>query len=223
MSIERFRTRHTRPDDFAAIERISRAIYPRDEPWTASYLAEHLEVFPEGQFVAVEEPSGTVVGMAATLIVNWSDYDRLDSYLDFTAGGTFRNHDPSGRTLYGAEVMVDPDWRRQGIGRLLYAARRDLARRLGLPRIRAGARLPGYERYADAMDAESYVRRVVAHELSDPTLSFQLSEGFHVVAVVPDYYHRDPKSRDYAALIEWINPDTVGEKLRVPGFGVRSE
>lgn len=207
MATSRFHVRTTRPEDFPAIERISRLIYPRDEPWTPYYLASHLAVFPEGQFVVVETASGTVVGMAATLIVAWSDYDRLDSYLDFTADGTFQNHDPAGRTLYGAEVMVDPGWRRQGIGRMLYAARRDLVRRLGLPRIRAGARLPGYERHAEAMDAETYVQKVIQGELDDPTLSFQLSEGFRVIAVVPDYYHRDPKSRDFAALIEWRNPD----------------
>ena len=30
-----------------------------------------------------------------------------------------------------------------------------------------------------------------------------------MLAVVPDYYVRDPVSRDFAALIEWVNPDAA--------------
>lgn len=197
--------RNTTPADFADIERISRIVYPHDEPYTPGYLSKHLEVFPEGQFVAYDTEDDRVVGMAASLIIRWDDYDRLDSYDDFTDSGYFTNHDPSGRTLYGAEVMVDPEVRRQGIGSLLYEARRGLAERFALLRIRAGARLPGYGRYADQMDAETYVRKVVLRELRDPTLTFQLDQGFHVLAVVPNYYTHDPNCRDNAALIEWIN------------------
>ena len=43
----------------------------------------------------------------------------------------------------------------------------------------------------------------------DPTLSFQLNEGFHVVAVVPHYITDDPESLGYAAVIEWLNPQLI--------------
>ena len=198
---------HTEPEHFDDIEQISRAVYPNDEPWTARYLEVHREVFPEGQFAAVDRSSGRVVGMAASLIVAWDDYDHLDSYNDFTDAGFFRNHDASGRTLYGAEVMVDPSHRRRGIGSLLYDAREALARKQNLLRIRAGARLPGFYRHAAEMDIETYVRRVIAGEMDDPTLSFQLHRDFHVLAIVPNYYLRDPKSRGYAVLIEWLNDE----------------
>src|SRR5262249_10234802 len=42
--------------------------------------------------------------------------------------------------------------------------------------------------------------------IDDQTLSFQLHEGFHVLAVVPHYLSDDPDSLGYAALIEWLNP-----------------
>ncbi|MFW6051528.1 MAG: GNAT family N-acetyltransferase [Myxococcota bacterium] len=202
--------RNTRPEDFAAIQALSSLVYPDEPPWTPAYLAMHREAFPEGQLVAVDEDTGgEVVGMAASLIVNWDDYDHLDSYVDMTEEGTFANHDPNGRTLYGAEVMVDPRRRRQGIGAKIYEARRELAQRLGLLRIRAGARLPGYRKHAGEMTAEEYVLRVVRGELDDPTLSFQLRQGFHVLAVVPGYQHADRQSRGYAALIEWLNPEVA--------------
>jgi ribosomal protein S18 acetylase RimI-like enzyme len=203
--------RPMRLGDFEAIEQLSRIVYPSDVPWTADYLQATHEAFPEGQLVAVDEATGRVVGMAASLIVSWDDYGHMDSYQDFTGGGYFTNHDPSGRTLYGAEVMVDPAFRRRRVGSKLYAARRALVERLGLLRIRAGARLPGYHRHADRMSAEEYVTRVVRGELTDPTLSFQLRHGFEVIDIVSDYFLRDPKSRGYAALIEWIN-----EKVAAP-------
>lgn len=123
-----------------------------------------------------------------------------------TDHGYFSNHDPeNGRTLYGAEIMVDPDAQGKGAGSALYQARRDLAERLGLLRIRAGARLRDYHRFADSMSAEEYVRKVIHGELADRTLTFQLKRGFRVLAVVSDYLRNDPESLGYAAVIEWIN------------------
>jgi hypothetical protein len=41
--------------------------------------------------------------------------------------------------------------------------------------------------------------------LNDPTVSFQLSQGFHILAVVEGYLRHDPESLGWAAVIEWIN------------------
>ena len=63
----------------------------------------------------------------------------------------FTNHDPeNGRTLYGAEIMVHPACQGLGVGSRLYEARESLVRERGLLRIRAGARLRDYARYADS-------------------------------------------------------------------------
>ena len=201
--------RTTRSDDFDAIIEICRRVYPESPPWNRGQLASHLEVFPEGQFVAVDSEDGRVVGMASSLVVLWDDYDTGASWRDFTDHGMFTNHDPeSGRTLYAAEVMVDPDRQGRGVGKALYASRRDLARRLGLRRIRAGARLRGYHRYAHEMTALLYAEKVAHGELFDPTVSFQIKQGFRIIGVVSAYLRNDPESRGYAALIEWLNPET---------------
>lgn len=198
--------RHLDARDFDGVVELTREVYPTSRPWSARQLASHLEVFPEGQLLAVELATQRIVGMAASLIVLWDDYDTRDSWRDFTDGGTFANHDPArGRTLYGAEVMVHPALQGRGIGSALYCARRATVERLGLLRIRAGGRLRGYHRYAASEPAEAYVARVVAGACSDPTLSFQLKHGFHVLAVAPDYLHHDPESLGFAAVIEWIN------------------
>ncbi|HUF29499.1 MAG TPA: GNAT family N-acetyltransferase [Gemmatimonadaceae bacterium] len=202
--------RGTRRDDFEGIIGLTREVYRGSQPWNTEQLASHLEVFPGGQFVAVEAATGVIVGMAASLIVLWDDYDVTDSWRDFTASGMFTNHDPeNGRTLYGAEVMVLPERRRLGIGRKLYAARRSLVERLGLLRIRAGARLRGYHSYADRLSAQDYVTRVQRGEIADPTLNFQLGQGFTILAVVPGYLRNDSESLGWAAVIEWLNPNIV--------------
>ncbi len=198
--------RNTTVADFSGIIEMCGEVYPGAPSWTTDLLLSHRSVFPEGQFVAVDRETGQVVGMAASLIVLWDDYRMETSWRDFTERGTFTNHDPErGRTLYGAEVMVRPNMQGRGIGTMIYRARRELVERLGLLRIRAGARLRGYHRHAEEMTAEQYVRSIVSGGLTDPTLSFQLKEGFRVLAVVKGYLRHDPESLGYAAVIEWIN------------------
>jgi GNAT superfamily N-acetyltransferase len=207
--------RNTRPHDYSGIIEMTRRVYPASPPWTVEQLASHHAVFPDGQFVALDG-ADVVVGMAASLIVLWDDYEFDTNWRDFTANGMFTNHDPvRGRTLYGAEVMVDPHRQGLGIGGQLYAARQDLVTRLGLRRIRAGARLRGYHRFAPEMSPREYVARVERGELSDPTLSFQLRRGFRVVAVAAGYLRHDPESLGFAAVIEWLNPDAP-ENSTVP-------
>ncbi len=202
--------RNTAPPDFDGITDLCRRIYPDTTPWSAEQLSSHLRVFPEGQFVAVHGPEERVVGMSASLIVDWEDYKMLDSWEQFTADGMFTNHDPQrGRTLYGAEVIVDPTLQHHGIGDKIYASRRQLTESHRLLRIRAGSRLRGYCRCAQRLKPDEYVVAVVEGVEYDPTLSFQLKEGFHALAVVPHYLTDDPESLGYAAVIEWLNPELI--------------
>jgi GNAT superfamily N-acetyltransferase len=214
--------RQTREEDIPGVQSLARLVYPFEtEPWPRNMLESHLRMFPEGQSVAEDTETGEIVGMTASLIVTWNDYTLGDNYSDFTRNYWFTNHDHHGNTLYAAEVMTHPNRRGEGIGKKLYAWRRELVRQLGLSRIRAGARLRGYGRYADRMSAEEYTIKVINGELSDPTLSFQLKQGFRVLFVVADYFEEgDPESLGYAAIIEWINHqvatrrDTAGRPRR---------
>jgi ribosomal protein S18 acetylase RimI-like enzyme len=202
--------RNTAPRDFEGITDLCRRTYPDTPPWNAEQLSSHLRLFPEGQYVALHGAEEKVVGMCASLIVDWEDYHMLDSWEQFTADGMFTNHNPQhGRTLYGAEVIVDCALQHHGIGDKLYCARRELAESHKLLRIRAGSRLRGYSRCATRLQPETYVLDVVEGTEYDPTLSFQLKEGFHVLAVVPHYLTDDPESMGYAAVIEWVNPELV--------------
>lgn len=201
--------RRTTPSDFPEIARLTTAVYPFSAPWYPDQLTSHVEQFAHGQFVAVDSRDGAVVGMCASLILRWEDYHPGASWAEFTDDGTFTNHDPEGETLYGAEIMVDPTRQRMGIGKKLYAARRDLARSLGLLRIRAGARPRGYHKYAHRMTIGEYARQVSAGRIKDPTISFQIREGFHIVEAIADYLPGDTESLGYSVTIEWLNPEVA--------------
>lgn len=197
---------NTRPEHFEGIRALTELVYPGSPPWSLAQLQSHLAIFPEGQFVVIDDDTNIVIGMAASLIVRWDDYQFTENWLSFTDAGMFTNHDPAmGRTLYGAEVMTHPKRRGRGVGKMLYTARRALVEQLGLLRIRAGARLRGYHKHSAEMTAEQYAIQVAHGTLNDPTVSFQISQGFHILAVVEGYLRHDPESLGWAAVIEWIN------------------
>lgn len=202
--------RNTAASDYAGIISLCAAVYPGSPTWREEHLRSHHTVFPAGQWVAQDPQSGEILGMSASLIINWDDYEFDGNWRDFTDHGFFKNHDPkAGRTLYGAEVMVHPKAQGQGVGKQLYAARRELVRKLKLLRIRAGARLRDYGAVAKHMSPEDYALSVIRQEKFDSTLTFQLKQGFRVLSVVSGYLQFDPESLGYAAVIEWINDDVA--------------
>ncbi len=199
--------RQTKIEDYEQIRELSLEAYPSSPPWSIEQIRSHLNLFPQGQLVAVDSNTNEVVGMAASLIVKWDDYDFESSWRDFTDKGLFTNHDPSnGKTLYGAEIMVKRSTRSKGVGSLIYKVREQIAINEGLIRIRAGARLRGYGRYAAEMSVEKYVELVTKGELRDPTLSFQINRGFNVLKIITGYLAHDPESLGHAAVIEWKCP-----------------
>jgi GNAT superfamily N-acetyltransferase len=202
--------RNTKACDFDGIGDLCRRVYPETSPWNCSQLGSHLNVFPEGQFVAVFGPEERIVGMSASLVVLWDHYDMFDNWDEFTAKGMLTNHDlQHGHTLYGVEAIVDPAMQGHGLGHKLVAAQKEVASRLGLWRMRGGARLRDYHHHAKEMSAPDYVVAVVHGQIVDHTLTFHLHEGFHVLAVVPHYLCDDSETLGYAALVEWLNPDTT--------------
>src|SRR5208283_2121570 len=130
-------------DDIPAIVELQKRAFPGMPPWSPALVARHLSLFPEGQLVAVDE-NGRVVGSSSSLIIDWDDYADSAKWSLITGDGTFETHNPLGKTLYCADIGVDPLVRRRGVGTLLYEARKNIVRKLGLKRLLAGGRLPGY-------------------------------------------------------------------------------
>jgi len=201
-----YRIRLMRPTDYDAISDICREVYPHDRPYTAEELAKHHAVFPQGQFVAEHVPSGQPAGVHFTLRLRMADYHVDDSWEVLTAQGSFADHDPTGPTLYGADVFVSPRHQRHGLAHALTDATRDLVLQERLWRMVGGSRLPGYGAVADRVSADQYVREVVAGDRIDPVLSAHLKDGWRVVKPIHGYLQNDLESADWAAVIQWINP-----------------
>lgn len=198
------------PKHFKAITDLCKRVYPFSSPWSETQLEAHYSYFHDGQLIVLDTETDKVVGVAFSLIIKWDDYSPQDNWGDFTSGGYFHNHNPKkGSTLYGAEVMVDPECRGLGLGKMLYRGRQEIAKKYKLKRIRAGARLRAYSKHAKELTPEAYTKAVVEEKLRDPTLTFQLKQGFVVLDVAKNYLFNDPESLGYAAVIEWLNPDAA--------------
>lgn len=178
------------------------APFPEELLWRPEHIERHLQVFPEGQFVS--EAEGKIVGSASSLIIPEECWHQHLSWDETTGGHFLSAHDPTGSTLYGADVSVGPDWRGKGVGRELYEARFNLVRHQGLQRYGTACRIPDYRSWQTRYggDQEEYVRAVVADEAKDRTLTPFLRYGMRVVGVV--YGHmEDEESGDAACILEW--------------------
>jgi ribosomal protein S18 acetylase RimI-like enzyme len=131
-------------------------------------------------------------------------------YLEAVDHNWLTHHNPDGDWLYGADIGVLPAYRRRGLARMLYRARWDLIRRLGLRGHVAGGMLVGYGQYKGQMSIETYVDKVKAGELFDPTVSVQLHIGFTIHGIIRNYVD-DPSCDNKAAFIVWHNPDIANE------------
>ena len=199
--------RNTKKEDIHKIIELQKESFPLlakyGNIWHEDELQSHLNILPDGQFVA-EEPDGTIVGSASTLIVSLNPEYADHTWKEITANGLFTNHDPNGDSLYGADISTHPKYRHEGIGSMLYDERKRLVITLKLRRMIAGGRLFNYSNYSNQMSAEDYAKKVVEGKLHDPVLSFEIANGFRFIKVLSDYLD-DVRSLNYASFIEWLN------------------
>jgi hypothetical protein len=198
-----------RAEDYEAIREICRRVYPQEPPYTDEELADHHAVYPQGQFVAEHRPTASVAGAHFTLRLNFQDFHVDDPWDILTARGTFLDHNPTGHTLYGADVFVSPDFQHHGLAHALTDATRALVVAENLWRMVGGSRLPGYGQVAQALSCDEYVAEVVAGTRFDPVLSLHLKDGWSVVRAIQGYMQHDPESANWAAVIQWINPSCL--------------
>lgn len=196
-----------KPSYAKALEQLQRDCFPTlaaDELMSEAHFLKHCRLFPEGNFVALA--GDRVVGLGSGFLIDF-DFDHAQhSFQEIIAGGSYSRHDPRGEWYYGGDISVHPEYRRRGIGSRLYAARKEIVQTLNRKGIVAGGLIPDFAEYKDRFTVQQYVDRVVAGELRDSTLSFQLGRGFVVRGLLEDYIE-DAASDNWATLIVWENPD----------------
>lgn len=189
-----------------ALEEIELTCFPMANPadlLTADDIRAYAETFPEGYFVALVDDRP--VGMGAGIYLDFDFEHPQHTIAEITGEHQCGNHDPNGAWYYGTDISVLPEYRGRGIGRMLYDRRKRLVIHDDKKGIIAGGALPGYFEHKAEMPVDEYVKRVVAGEMNDPTLTFQLSNGFEVRGLLENYME-DEADDGWATLIVWENP-----------------
>lgn len=161
------------------------------------------------------EIDGKLAASSSSLVLEYDPSLEWHNWKAVADSGYIRNHNPKGDTLYGIEIMVDPEFRGMKLSRRLYDARKDLARRMNLARIVIAGRIPGYGKFAEEMPASEYIDKVAEKAIYDPVMTAQMSNGFAVRGLIPNYLAADSDSCGYATFLEWVNLNYVpGAKRR---------
>lgn len=198
--------------DYDAIVAMQLKCFPGIKPWAREQIESQLRIFPEGQLCL--EVNGKIAASTSNLIVDFDQYSEWHNLKEISDSGFIRNHDPNGDTLYGIEIMVDPDYQGMKFARRLYDARKELCRKKNLRSIIVGGRIPGYGEHSTKMSAREYVEKVISKKFVDPVLTTQLANGFTLRRLIPNYMPSDTASRGYATFLEWVNLDYVRDKRR---------
>lgn len=193
------------------LEALELASFPTADP-AELYNRDELEVlaneFPEGGVVGFDGDDRNVPVAAGLGVRTHFDFDNPQHNVKtfFADAPSESGDDPTGPWYYGTDIVVRPEYRRRGIGKELYDLRKGICRTLDLAGIVAGGVLPGFAEHKDNMTADEYINKVKAGELYDPTLTFQLENGFEAPCALADYL-KDPAVDNWASLIVWHNPD----------------
>jgi len=201
----RIAVRPLRIEDFDALVAMQEQCFPGMKPWARDQVQSQLAIFPEGQLCV--EVEGQLAASSSSLILEFDPNLAWHDWRVVADGGYIRNHNPTGDTLYGIEIMVHPEFRGMKLARRLYDARKEICRERNLARIIIGGRLPGYGEHADDMSAREYVENVIDKTFFDPVLTTQLANGFTLQGLIPNYMPSDTASRGYATYCEWLNYD----------------
>ena len=196
-----------RPRYAPALEQLQRDCFPTlgaDELMREEHFVNHCRLFPAGNFVALQ--GERVIGLGSGFLIDFDFAQTQHNFQEIIDGGFYSKHDPDGDWYYGGDISVHPGFRRRGVGSLLYQARMDVVKRLNRRGIVAGGLIPGYAEHKTSLSPQAYVDQVVAGELYDSTLSFQLKRGFAVRGLLRDYIE-DDASDNWATLIVWDNPE----------------
>lgn len=210
------RVRPLQITDYEALVELQEKCFPGMQPWGRDQIVSQIKHFPEGQIVV--EIDGQIAASSSSLILTYEPGLAWHNWSAVADGGYIRNHEPEGDTLYGIEIMVDPEFRGMRLSRRLYDARKELCRERNIERIIIAGRMPGYHKHADKLSAHEYVDRVFSKDLFDPVLTAQLSNGFALQGLISNYLPSDKESCGYATFLEWRNlehRERAGDRSRM--------
>ncbi|MEX1100121.1 MAG: GNAT family N-acetyltransferase, partial [Bacteriovoracaceae bacterium] len=193
-------------DDIEEILALSTKVYPQLPSYPPEMLLGQITNYAQGCMVV--EENGNIVAYSASIRLSERKVMRGHTWNSITGGGFGTTHEKDGEYLYGYEIFVDPALRGRRIGQRLYNARKNLARHYRLKGIVFAGRIPNYRKKSKKVDSvEEYIEQVQHNKIRDPSLGFQLRNGFEVLGVLKNYLPDDFESMGYAVHLLWKNPE----------------
>ncbi len=193
----------TRLANCDALAELQTIIFPTLAPaqrFTAENYEKHVELFPEGQWVVIEEATERVIGATSTIRTTLDIVEPGHTFAGVIEGGWLTSHDPVGPWLYGADIGTHPEFRGRGIARALYATRQYVVHELGLEGQLTVGMPSGYGALKHELTAEAYYEQLIAGTRSDPTVSAQLKIGFEPRGLIASYLD-DPVCDNYGVIL----------------------
>ena len=178
---------------------LQKRVFPSLSPselLTADHFAEHIRLFPRGQFVALLNDE--VIGSTSTFRTQFPNSQH--KFLEVTGNLSLSTHDENGDWLYGFDLGVDPDFRGLGLGRLLYRARSEMVERLGLKGQVIVGMPSGFGKVMGKMSFDDYYKQIITKAVFDPTVSMQMKMGFNPCGIIPEYLE-DPKCGNFGVMM----------------------
>ncbi len=195
-------------EDINNIRDLVARVYINISSYSRDALRSHINHYPKGQLVA--EYDGNIVGYCATFKIDGEAALEPHTWDSITGQGYASLHEEDGDYLYAMEVCVDPAYQGLRIGNRLYKARQKICKEENLKGIICGGRIPGFaKRVKKFQTAQAYIDAVTKKEIKDPTLSFQLRNGFTCIGVLKNYLPYDKESLGYASHLIWHNHDRI--------------
>jgi len=189
------------PDDVDGILELNERIW--DEfPATREMIAKRIEIFPEGNYIAIDPENGKIVGSLCLMFLGHGQSEFPSSWMEITGDGTIRTHNPDGKYMYGVSLTADKGYsagmKLQIYGWVTIIKYRRRGCYLGSP-------IPGFAEFKQQhpdVSVEDYVFRMKGENGGplDPELSYYHNAGFRPVRVLENY-EPDSKSLDYGVLI----------------------
>jgi hypothetical protein len=201
------------PDDAEALARIDAESWPAPLAVGVDAWRSRIELYPEGQMVAVFDGEPAAVATAQRITTAFFNAGPI-TYERLTGGGTFRgSHNPNGEIYQLVAVGAGAAVRGFGVGRRLIDRQIEQGRSLaGVRRIVGVTRPARYYRHGE-IPIDVYVNmRNKTGRRSDPVLEFHLGSGANLVSIHEGFRPDDQESLGYGVLIEYplLAPDVAG-------------
>ncbi len=194
------------PDDYAGLIAVFEDCYAGiDDNFASMDDMEDLRLsYPDGQIVACL--GDEIVGVILSLHCKYAQFSQPQIMADIYNPSLFASYGEGADSLFALEILVKSTHKRKGIGKLLNQRLTETLVRNNLRAFIGVSRVSGYGDLQAEMSIETYLHKVVAGELNDPSLSYNCSNEMLPTLAIAGYYPPDLASAGYGALVIQQNP-----------------